>query len=42
MMGVIVWYASLDNSALEQAEIELTDVEVISVNKIENTAITFF
>jgi len=38
MMGVIVWYASLDNSALEQAEIELTDVEVISVNKIENTA----
>ena len=38
MMVAIVWYASLDNSALEQAEIELTDVEVISVNKIGNTA----
>jgi len=38
MLGAIVWYASLDNPALEQVEIELTDVEVISVNKIENTA----
>jgi len=38
MMGAIVWYASLDNPALEQVEIELTSVEVTSVNKIENTA----
>jgi LEA14-like dessication related protein len=38
MMGAIVWYASLDNPALEQVEIELTNVEVTSVNKIENTA----
>jgi len=38
MMGAIVWYASLDNSALEQVEIELTSVEVTSDNKIENTA----
>ena len=38
MMGIIVWYASLDNPALEQVEMELKDVEVISVNKIANTA----
>ena len=38
MMGAIVWYASLDNPALEQVEIELTSVEVTSDNKIENTA----
>ncbi len=38
MMGIIVWYASLDNPALEQIEMELKDVEVISVNKIANTA----
>lgn len=38
MMGIIVWYASLDNPALEQVEIKLKDVEVISVNKIANTA----
>jgi len=27
MMGIIVWYASLDNPALEQVEMELKDVE---------------
>ncbi len=38
LMGGIIWYASLDNPELEQVEIELTDVEVINVNKVENTA----
>jgi len=38
LMGVIVWYASLDNSELEQVEIKLSNVEVKDVNKIENTA----
>lgn len=38
LMGGILWYGSLDNSELEQVEIELTDVEVINVNKVENTA----
>ena len=38
LMGGIVLYASLDIPELEQVEIELTDVEVISVNKVENTA----
>ena len=38
MMGIIVWYASLDNPELEQVEIELLDVEVKDVNKIENFA----
>ena len=37
-MGAIVWYASLDNPALEQIEIEIMDVEVFSENKVENTA----
>ena len=37
-MGGIVWYGSLDTPELEQVEIELMDLEVISVNKIENTA----
>lgn len=37
MMGIIVWYASLDNPELEQVEIELQDVEVKDVNKIENS-----
>lgn len=36
MMGIIVWYASLDNPELEQVEIELLNVEVKDVNKIEN------
>ena len=38
LLGAIVWFASLDNPELEQVEIKLTDVEVISVNKVENTA----
>ena len=38
LMGFIVWYASLDNPALEQVEIELIDVEVSSINKVANTA----
>ena len=38
MMGMIVWYASLDNPELEQVEIELLDVEVKDINKIENSA----
>ena len=37
LMGGIIWYASLDNPQLEQVEIQLTDVEVLSVNKVENT-----
>jgi hypothetical protein len=36
MMGIIVWYASLDNPELEQVEIKLLNVEVKDVNKIEN------
>lgn len=38
MMGVIIWYASLDNSELEQVEIKLLNVEVKDVNKNENSA----
>ena len=38
LMGGIIWYASLDNPDLEQVEFKLTDVEVINVNKVENTA----
>jgi len=38
MMGVIVWYASLDNPELEQVEIDLLNVEVKDVNKIEDFA----
>jgi LEA14-like dessication related protein len=38
LMGGIIWYASLDNPELEQVEIELTDVEVFNVNKVENSA----
>lgn len=38
LMGVIVWYASLDNSQLEQVEIKLLSVEVKDVNTIENSA----
>ena len=37
-MGGFVYYASLDNPALEQIEIQLTDVEIIDVNSIENKA----
>jgi len=38
LMGGIIWYASLDNPQLEQAQIELFNVEVFSVNKVENSA----
>ena len=38
MMGGIVYYASLDNPQLEQVEIKLSDVRIIDVNKIEDTA----
>lgn len=37
LMGIIVWYASLDNSNLEQVEIKLQSVEVKDINKIENS-----
>ena len=38
LLGAIVWFASLDNPDLEKVEIELTDVEVTSVNKVANSA----
>ena len=38
LMGIIIWYASLDNSELEQVEIQLLNVEVKDVNTIENFA----
>ncbi|MDX1596418.1 MAG: hypothetical protein R3327_05700 [Nitrosopumilaceae archaeon] len=38
LMGGIVYYASLDNPALEQVKIELHNVEIIDVNNIENKA----
>ena len=38
IMGGIVYYASLDNPELEKIEIELSNVEIIDVNSIENKA----
>ena len=39
MLGAIILYASQeDNPDLEQVEVNLTDVEVISVNKVANSA----
>jgi hypothetical protein len=38
LMGGIVFYASLDNDELNQVEIELTNVELIDVNTINNQA----
>jgi hypothetical protein len=38
IMGGIVYYASLDNPQLERIEIELTEVELLDVNSIENRA----
>ena len=38
LMGGGVYYASLDNEDLESATIELTSVEVLDVNSIENKA----
>ena len=37
-MGAIFWYGNQDAPELEQVEIEITDVEVISVNKVTSTA----
>ena len=37
-MGGIVYYASLDNEALEQVEIRLAGVELIDVNDLTNQA----
>jgi LEA14-like dessication related protein len=38
LMGVIFWYGNLDAPEIGQVEIEITDVEVLSVNKVESTA----
>jgi LEA14-like dessication related protein len=40
LMGGGVYYASLDNEDLESATIELTSVEVLDVNSIENVTFT--
>ena len=37
-MGGIVYFASLDNPELEKIDIQLTDVELLDVNSIENRA----
>jgi hypothetical protein len=36
LMGGIVYYASLDNPSLEQAEIKLHEVKVVNVNTVDN------
>jgi len=38
MMGFFVYYASLDNPFLEQAEVELQSIEVLDVDTIGNSA----
>lgn len=38
LMGGIIYYASLDNESLEQAEIELGSVSLVDVNTITNQA----
>lgn len=38
LMGLIVWYSSLEHPELEKVEIDFIGVDVISVNKVENTA----
>ncbi len=38
LMGGIVYYASLDNPSLEQAEIKLHQVKVVNVNTVDNIA----
>ena len=38
MIGFFVYYASLDNPFLEQAEIELQSIEVLDVDHIGNSA----
>jgi hypothetical protein len=39
MLGGFTWYASLDNPQLDMAEIQITSVQVQSVNNIENRAV---
>ncbi len=36
LLGGIVFYASLDNPSLEQAEIELDNVEIIEINSVDD------
>lgn len=36
LLGFFVYYASLDNPQLELAEIELSNVELVDVNSLEN------
>ena len=38
LMGGIVFYASLDNDELDQIEIQLTNVELLDVNTVNNQA----
>ena len=38
LMGGIVYYASLDNESLEQAEIDLGSISLIDVNTVTNQA----
>jgi len=38
LLGAIFWFGSLDIPDLEEVGIELTDIEILSVNKVENTA----
>ncbi len=38
LLGGIFWFGSLDIPDLEKVEIELTEIEVLSVNKVANTA----
>jgi len=38
LMGGIIFYASLDNDELALIEIELTNVELLDVNTVDNQA----
>ena len=38
LMGGMVYFASLDNSSLEQVEIELFEIKLVDVNERENRA----
>jgi len=38
LLGAIFWFGSLDIPDLEKVEIELKEIEVLSVNKVANTA----
>ena len=38
LLGAIFWFGSQDNPDLEEVEIELTNIEVLSVNEVESTA----